>query len=103
MIAGGGGSWRTQVDTIASIVYAAVDKDAQIIFGAGIDKEMGEDEIAVTVLATGFALSTDAITNPGALPGIVAPINNNGNRIKAAIAPPKKKKAGFLRRLFRRA
>ena len=43
-----------EVDEAAEIVQAAADPDANIIFGAVIDEERGE-EVTVTVIGTGFA------------------------------------------------
>jgi cell division protein FtsZ len=43
-----------EVDEAAEIVQAAADSDANIIFGAVIDEQRGE-EVTVTVIGTGFA------------------------------------------------
>jgi cell division protein FtsZ len=43
-----------EVDEAAEIVQAAADPDANIIFGAVIDEQRGE-EVTVTVIGTGFA------------------------------------------------
>lgn len=42
-----------EVNEAADLIRAAVDKDANIIFGAGIDETLKE-EIKITVIATGF-------------------------------------------------
>ena len=42
-----------EVNTAAELVQKSIDPEANIIFGAVIDESM-EDEIAVTVIATGF-------------------------------------------------
>jgi cell division protein FtsZ len=42
-----------EVSDAASIVYEAADDDANILFGAVVDEEMG-DAVKVTVIATGF-------------------------------------------------
>jgi cell division protein FtsZ len=42
-----------EVNEAADIIRQAVDPDANIIFGAGIDESMN-DEIKITVIATGF-------------------------------------------------
>ena len=52
------------VEMAASLVQEAAHPDANIIFGATFDKEM-EDEIRVTVIATGF---DDGEKNASALP-----------------------------------
>jgi cell division protein FtsZ len=48
-----------EVNEAAEIVQAAADGDANIIFGAVIDEDMG-DEVSVTVIATGFDKSRSA-------------------------------------------
>lgn len=52
-IAGGPDLALTEVTTAAELVQKSIDPDANIIFGAVIDENMG-DEISVTVIATGF-------------------------------------------------
>lgn len=47
-----------EVETAANLVQQAAHKDALIIFGATFDPEM-EDEIRVTVIATGFDTASD--------------------------------------------
>jgi cell division protein FtsZ len=47
-----------EVDEAAEIVQAAADPDANIIFGAVIDEQRGE-EVTVTVIGTGFAPPSD--------------------------------------------
>ena len=42
-----------EVNEAADLIRSAVDKDANIIFGAGIDEAL-TDEIKITVIATGF-------------------------------------------------
>ncbi len=52
-IVGGNDLSMTEVDEASKFIYEAVDPSANIIFGASIDPEMN-DEIRITVLATGF-------------------------------------------------
>jgi cell division protein FtsZ len=52
-IRGGSDLGIFEVHTAAELVQKSIDPDANIIFGAMIDEEMG-DEIVVTVIATGF-------------------------------------------------
>ena len=52
-ITGGGDLGLLEVNEAADLIRAAVDKDANIIFGAGIDESLNE-EIKITVIATGF-------------------------------------------------
>ncbi len=42
-----------EVDLAAQLIQEAVDPNANIIFGASIDEEL-EDEIVITIIATGF-------------------------------------------------
>ncbi|HEY8361505.1 MAG TPA: cell division protein FtsZ [Tissierellaceae bacterium] len=52
-ITGGPDMGIFEVNEAADLIRAAVDKDAYIIFGAGIDESL-KDEIKITVIATGF-------------------------------------------------
>lgn len=53
-ITGGGNLTLFEVDQAAEIAREAADPDANVIFGAAIDESM-EDEIKITVIATGFS------------------------------------------------
>lgn len=52
-IIGGNDLTMTEVDEAAKLIAAAVDPDANIIFGATIDEKL-VDQIKITVIATGF-------------------------------------------------
>jgi len=52
-ITGGSDLTMSEVDDAAKLIAAAVDPDANIIFGATIDDQM-VDQIKITVVATGF-------------------------------------------------
>ena len=52
-ITGGPDLGLLEVDTAANMIYEAADPNANIIWGAAIDENMG-DEVMVTVIATGF-------------------------------------------------
>lgn len=52
-IVGGNDMTYEEVKTAGTIIQSVVDYSANIIFGAGIDESMSE-EVAVTVIATGF-------------------------------------------------
>ncbi len=56
-----GGSTLTlhEVDEAVSMAQAAADPDANIIFGSVVDERM-EDEVKITVIATGFARAEGA-------------------------------------------
>ncbi len=52
-ITGGEDLGLFEVNEAADLIRQSVDKDANIIFGAGIDEDL-KDEIKITVIATGF-------------------------------------------------
>lgn len=52
-ITGGSDLTMNEVDEAAKLIAAAVDPDANIIFGATIDEQM-VDQVKITVVATGF-------------------------------------------------
>jgi cell division protein FtsZ len=52
-VVGGKNLGLMEVNQAAQVIRDVVDPDAEIVFGAAIDPELG-DEIKVTVLATGF-------------------------------------------------
>ncbi len=54
------------VETAANIVREAVDEDANIIFGASYDDNL-DDEIVVTVIATGFSENGKSAVKPQAI------------------------------------
>ncbi len=58
-ITGGKDLTYDEVCTAGSLVQSVVDYSANIIFGAGIDESMSE-EVAVTVIATGFPTADSA-------------------------------------------
>ena len=49
------------VDTAAGIVRAQADEDANIIFGVAFDEKL-DDEMYVTVIATGFGLDANGVS-----------------------------------------
>ncbi len=55
-----------EIEEAASLVASAVDPEANIIFGAGIDDQL-EDQVRITVIATGF-------DNRSAAAGAAAPV-----------------------------
>ncbi len=52
-ITGGADLGLFEINEAADLIKSAVDKDANIIFGAGIDETLG-DTLKITVIATGF-------------------------------------------------
>jgi cell division protein FtsZ len=52
-----------EVDLAAQLIQEAVDPEANIIFGASIDENL-EDEIVITIIATGFDEANQVYTKP---------------------------------------
>ena len=52
-VSGGYDLGMLEVSEIASLVEEQADRDCTLIFGAAVNEEM-EDEVAITVIATGF-------------------------------------------------
>jgi len=55
---GGPSTTLFEINEAADIIANAVDPEATIIFGAAIDEKFNDDEVRVTVIATGFDLKT---------------------------------------------
>lgn len=60
-ITGGANLGLHEVNTAAELVQRSVDPEANIIFGAVIDESLDED-IVITVIATGFEKETGTVT-----------------------------------------
>ena len=58
-VVGGRNLGLQEINQAAQVIEALADADAEVIFGAAIDPELG-DEIKITVIATGFANSYSA-------------------------------------------
>eukprot|EP01032_Pedospumella_encystans_P016070 gene16070-18351_t len=54
-IVGGPDMTLQEINSAADVIYDNVDEDANIIFGALVDDKITNGEVAITVLATGFA------------------------------------------------
>jgi cell division protein FtsZ len=99
-ITGGKSLTMHEVDEAARFITKSVDPDAKIIFGAVIDEEM-DDEVKITVVATGFEdggrkKPMDAVAAPVAMPaGLSMPLDDEEeNRVK----PPKTRRPMFSTR-----
>ncbi len=86
-----------EVNEAADLIRASVDKDANIIFGAGIDENL-KDEIKITVIATGFDIipankntEKSGINNPNLK-------NNMGNEAASTLDDEELDIPIFLRR-----
>jgi cell division protein FtsZ len=94
-----------EVNAAAGVIYENVAADANIIFGASVDENMGQD-VSVTVLATGFETGLmDALGDEVSAEGGM-PYFGGEPAAPAAAAPPANpvapaKKSGFLKRLGR--
>ncbi len=73
-ISGGGGLTLFEIYEAAEIIHQAVDAEANIIFGANIIESL-EDEVRVTVIATGFSAYKPRLgeTSKSSRSGIEAP------------------------------
>ena len=103
-----------EVETAANLVQEAAHPDANIIFGAAFDESL-EDEIRVTVIATGFDQAPNSVpTAPiaaGELPAVQAPSQEagqpagEGQSAASPVAEPEKPKVSdddwdILERIF---
>ncbi|MCY0897200.1 MAG: cell division protein FtsZ [Alicyclobacillaceae bacterium] len=84
-VAGGNNLSLWEVNEAADIVSTTADTDVNMIFGAAIDPEL-EDEIIVTVIATGFERQASAAQMPAREPAranvlgdIAATVSTNAN------------------------
>lgn len=73
-ITGGSDLGLLEIDSAANMVYKAADSNANIIWGAAIDDNMG-DEVMVTVIATGF----DGIRPPKVSKTLAETFKNENN------------------------
>ena len=61
-----------EVSAAASLLYEQADEDASIVLGSVIDDTMG-DEVAVTIIATGFASQTQKVAQAVEAPAVQVP------------------------------
>lgn len=71
-IAGGSDLTLFEINEAAEIIHQAADVEANIIFGANIDESL-QDEVRVTVIATGFNTPKTQVAEPAKTKGIEAP------------------------------
>ena len=103
-----------EVETAANLVQEAAHPDANIIFGAAFDESL-EDEIRVTVIATGFDQAPNSVPNApsaaGERPAVQAPSQEagqpagEGQSAASPVAEPEKPKVSdddwdILERIF---
>ncbi len=94
-ITGGAGLSLHEITEASSIIQQAADKEANIIFGAVIDEAL-EDEVVITVIATGFERE-EAVPHPvvRAVPVGLAASSDEPERESR---PRTGERPGFLRR-----
>ncbi len=61
-----------EMEKASSLIYSAVDVDANIIIGATVPDDKSNEDITVTVIATGF--DTDPVTKPEVLHQVVSEV-----------------------------
>ena len=71
------------VDTAAGIVRAQADEDANIIFGVAFDEKL-DDEMYVTVIATGFGLDSNGVSRKPYYNASVDEISSNSGNFGAS-------------------
>lgn len=71
-ITGGADLTLFEINEAAEIIHTSADEEANIIFGANIDEDLG-DEVRVTVIATGFSKPHPKISAEKARPRGVEP------------------------------
>jgi cell division protein FtsZ len=73
------------VNEAARVITEHVDRDAKIIFGAGITEKLKKGEVKVTVVATGFSGDYQPNTQPVATmaPNGSAPVRPDTDFLKA--------------------
>lgn len=107
-ITGGTDLTLHEVNAAAEIIYDVVDPNANIIFGAVIDKEM-QGEVRITVIATGFsaeaqppvnqpARSTTKQSQPVVKPASTVSIKNEPERQQSSSQTPGLDIPEFLQR-----
>jgi cell division protein FtsZ len=92
-ITGGPSLALFEVDEAAEIIRGTADPEANIIFGTVIDERMGDD-LAITVIATGFDMTSRRERAAGEVPGTA--------ELMAAMRGPDRQVASLVRSLGER-
>ena len=85
-ISGGENLTLHEVHEASDVIYSAVDPDAHIIFGSVIDEKL-DDEIMITVIATGFKTNSNGNLNSGTLRDFESgstPFNSTDTEVKTS-------------------
>ena len=98
-ISGGPNLSLNEVNQAAKLIYSTVEADANVIFGALVDETL-EDNISITVLATGFASSDPELASltgqqePTSRQSAAAPkpkAASSYNDVRAPVPPPSRR------------
>jgi len=98
-ISGGPNLSLNEVNQAAKLIYSTVEADANVIFGALVDETL-EDNISITVLATGFASSDPELASltgqqePTSRQSAAAPkpkATSSYNDVRAPVPPPSRR------------
>lgn len=95
-IIGGSDMTMTEVSDASAIISNAADPDANIIFGATIDEQLGS-KIKISVIATGFDGKSYGYSKPGTSSMFGAYALDSKKRINEKQSPPKSKAIRFDR------
>ena len=72
-IAGGEDLTMFEIQDAAKVITESIDPEAKIIFGTVRDDKLKENEIKITVIATGFPEGVSASASPGTTPNFAVP------------------------------
>ena len=86
LVSGGEGVSMAELNEVGQVITASVNPEANIIMGASVRPEL-EDEIMVTVIATGF--DSDYYSNDPAAQAIINPIAEPEPEVNPAMEEPK--------------
>lgn len=99
-IMGGSDLTLQEINAAAEVIYENVDPDANIIFGALVDPQMGS-EVSITVLATGFGLNINDIVETKEADAPVGSSDAVESAMRKPELPPnlrnKKRRGGMFR------
>ncbi len=87
-----------EVEQASEMIHAAAHEDANIIWGAGFNDEMN-DEMSVTVIATGFAedrSAEQALENDVKEAESSRSVSSENNSVRADAAPAKQRQERFV-------
>ncbi len=88
-ITGGTSLGLHEISAAASVIYQQADPEANIILGSVIDPQM-EDEVTVTIIATGFAnkVATETLKSASVVKEIILPNKDPKNSAVVEKKPP---------------